>query len=120
MDIPNSFGGMRIRRVEDGTYVIARRHRVAETFLDQNCVRVLGELSWEPKSTEGKPWSDLQDRLRFKHVYIIGKGESLDCFNKSHIDSPDSPIICLNQSIHYIETLDLPNPIFILPWDGVL
>lgn len=111
---------MRIRRVEDGTYVLSRRHRVAEAFLDENCVRVLGELSWEPKTKEGKPWGDLQNRLKDKHVYIIGKGESLDCFNKSHIDNPDSPIICLNQSIHFIEKLNLPNPIFVIPWDGVL
>lgn len=120
MDIPDSFGNMRIRRAEDGTYVLARKHRVAEAFLDEHCVRLLGELAWEPRTQEGKPWSDLQNRIRGKHVYIIGKGESLDCFNSSHIDSPDSPIICLNQSIHYIDKLNLPNPIFVIPWDGVL
>lgn len=41
-------------------------------------------------------------------VYIVGKGPSLDDLTKEDFDEfPNAPIICINESVHAIEKLDL-------------
>lgn len=54
-----------------------------------------------------------------RHCYIIGKGPSIDDLKATDFDNT-SPIICLNESIHVIEKLDLHNQIFVIQQDSQL
>jgi len=56
---------------------------------------------------------DLKDQF-LNGCYIIGKGVSLDNVTPGTFHHKGFPIVCLNQSIHYIEAMDLPNRVFML------
>jgi hypothetical protein len=50
--------------------------------------------------------------------YIIGKGASILNLNSSFFENTQSPIICLYQATHKVESLNLKNPIYSLQKDG--
>jgi hypothetical protein len=53
-------------------------------------------------------------------VYLIGKGPSLDALTTSDFPIETAPVICCNESIHAIEALGLPNPLFCVQQDAAL
>jgi hypothetical protein len=54
------------------------------------------------------------------HAYLIGKGPSLDQLTPTAFPIVDAPILCCNESIHAVEALDLPNPLFCVQQDTSL
>lgn len=51
-------------------------------------------------------------------VYIIGKGPSLDELTKEDfIEYSNAPVLCVNESVHAIERLDIANPLFCIQYD---
>lgn len=107
--VPNEVCKQRIRRNLDGTFGIARKHRQAMAELDANFVRVPGELKWYAKGKSGHDINKLRPILKNKYVYMIGKGKSLDRLSKKDFPNPAAVIMCVNESIHKVESLDLPN-----------
>jgi len=118
--IPTKIGKVRIRQDVDGTYYIIRRNKEAEDFLDQCCIRLPGERRWYPSIEAKKDVGSLQHLFENQMVYIIGKGPSLDYIQAGHFKDQKAPIVCLNESIHTIEQLQLPNPIMCLQQDAQL
>ena len=58
---------------------------------------------------------------RATHAYLIGKGPSLDQLTPAAFAAhPAAPVLCCNESIHTVEALDLPNPVFCIQQDAVL
>ena len=53
-------------------------------------------------------------------AYLIGKGPSLDRLTATDFTLVKAPIFCLNESIHKIEALRLPNPIYCVQQDSNL
>lgn len=51
-------------------------------------------------------------------AHIIGKGPSLDTLTRLDFPDPSWPIFAINESIHAIERLNLPNPIFGITQDA--
>ncbi len=107
--VPSEVCKQRIRRFQDGTFGIPRKHRGAVAELDANFVRVPGELRWYVKGVSGKDINDLRPILKGKYIYMIGKGKSLDRITAADFPNPDAVIMCVNESIHKIESLNLPN-----------
>lgn len=118
MDIPRVVGKMRIIHNRDGTVSIARRSKPAEKWLDENLERMPNQLRWKPifKTKHGIDKLVLQG----KQVYIIGKGPSLDNLTKKDFPNKKAPILCVNESIHAIEKLGLPNDTYVVVQDALL
>lgn len=51
-------------------------------------------------------------------AHLIGKGPSLDQLSPSDFPDPTRPVLAINESIHAVERLGLPNPIFSIVQDG--
>lgn len=107
--VPAVVCNQRVRRFKDGTFGIPRKHRQAMAELDANFVRVPGELKWYAKGKSGHDINDLRPILKGKYIYMIGKGKSLDRLSKEDFPNPDAVIMCVNESIHKVESLNLPN-----------
>jgi hypothetical protein len=120
VDVPNAYGKVRIRKYNDGTYGILRKDKETEAFLDSILCRVPGQLFWYPAIEPGEDFRNLRSVFEGKQVYMIGKGPSLDRLTKPDFDDPKAPIICINESIHQVEKLNLPNPTFVLLQDARL
>ncbi len=118
MDIPKVIGRMRILHNRDGTVSIARQNREAEKWLDDNLERLPNQLRWRPKFVTKHGIDKLV--LQGKSIYLIGKGPSLDNLTKKDFKDKKSPIFCINESIHAIEKLDLPNDIYVVLQDALL
>lgn len=118
--VPEVISGMRIRRETDGTYVLSRRHHAAETYLDEHCIRMKGELRWRPKGVVRSELETLVPLFKDKTCYIVGKGPSLDKISVFDFPDPTCPILALNEAIHKIETLGLLNPLYVLVKDSSL
>lgn len=110
LKIPYIYEGMRIRRNElDGSYAIARKHPLCEAYLDSIGIRVPNCLQWF------LPYDGPQFDFT-EMVYIIGKGPSLDHLRKEHFDGVSS-VMCINDSIHKVVSLDIKNPLFLCQLD---
>ncbi len=59
----------------------------------------------------------LQRYFQGRNVYIVGKGPSLDALTSECITNPRSPVIGINEAIHAVEELDIPNPTFLVQQD---
>ena len=118
--IPHVVAGQRIRTLGDGTFKLIRKNREAEAQLDANYIRVGKELRWYDGGTPGLDVDELKPIFNGKPCYIVGKGPSLDSITKEFFELTDAPILCINQSIHKIESLDLPNPVYLMQQDVVL
>ena len=77
-----------------------------------------GPLSWVYKK-EIDVYSEHHAFPDLRSFYMIGKGPSLDRLQPRHFPNP-WPVFCVNQSIHKIETLGLPNPLFVVQQDAYL
>ena len=118
--IPLVVHGQRLRLGEDGIYFLVRKHRKAIAYLDERMDRV-GPLQWMLKIDDSRNIENLRSALAAKPLYIVGKGPSLDEASKQDFsDHPDSAIICINESITKIESLNLPNPVIALQVDRKL
>lgn len=53
-------------------------------------------------------------------AYIIGKGPSLDTLSSQDFLYPTWPILAINEAVHAIEKLNLPNPTWCIQQDGRL
>lgn len=120
MIIPEVMGKVRIRRAFDGTYYIVRHDKIAEAFLDKYCQRLPNEKRWIPRFITDNRVEDFRPLFIGKSCYIIGKGPSLDDLSKEDFKNTHYPVICLNESIHKVETLKLINPVFGLQQDAKL
>ena len=115
--IPNILHGTRIRRHADGSYWLAKKDKRVESYLDRECVRVPGVLRWL-RRLENRI-AVFRDSFQSRECYIVGKGPSLDALVSS-VFEPNLPIIALNEAIHVVESLNLPNPTFALQQDAKL
>lgn len=115
--VPSSYANMRITTHVDGTFTIPRRNREVMQFLDENFQRVGGnELRWKKRSFPDLGLKNLAPIFDGKNVCIVGKGPSLDNLSEEFFNE-DDVIICLNESIHKVESLKLTNTIFMLQQD---
>ena len=114
-DLPESINGIRIRKQIDGAFCLARKNKVLEARFDAKYVRVPNELKWLPFCKDGGLLSDEAQFFTGQTVYIIGKGPSLDSISKK--DVTNGPIICINESIHVIERLNLFNRTYCIQQD---
>jgi hypothetical protein len=117
--IPRVVGKSRIREAPDGTYWIPKRDPQAEKFLDKHCARLENQLRWFPIFGALDKINEHRSVFAEKRCYIVGKGPSLDRLSAADF-TDDSPIIALNEAIHKVESLDLPNPTYCLQQDGKL
>jgi len=120
MVVPPVLGKVRVRRAVDGTYFIPRRDAIAERFLDKHCFRIPNELRWEPGFITDNRISEFRETFNGKMCYIVGKGPSLDYLSQEDFKDANAPVICLNESIHQVESLALSNPTFCLQQDAKL
>ncbi len=118
--VPESIGGIRIRRDINGSYYITRKNRPVEKYMDKECIRFPNELRWRPKFDQNESLETLRREFEGKICYIIGKGPSLDHLDSRHFKHTDSPIVCLNESIFKVESLNLPNFTICLQQDSKL
>lgn len=51
------------------------------------------------------------------NVYVVGKGPSLNSITKEDFPNHTSPVMCINDAIIKIETLNLPNPMYVVQQD---
>ena len=116
---PLVVNGVRIRRAADGTFFIARKNKRVEDYLDKNFIRVKNELRWFPKFLTEVESSVVERLFEGKPCYIVGKGVSLDRLESEHFDD-GIPVICINEAIHKIESLELNNPIVCMTQDYTL
>ena len=59
---------------------------------------------------------DIEKYFKGRPCYIIGKGPSLDDLNEGDFDI-EVPILCINDSIHKMESLNIQNPLFVMQQD---
>ncbi len=119
-EMPETLGRVRVRRGYDGTYYITRKDKEAERYLDKACIRLQNELRWLPKIEAEADINSLKPVFYKKICYIVGKGPSLDHLRAEHFKDPKAPVIGINEAIHIVEQLGLPNPTFCLQQDAKL
>lgn len=106
------------RLLRDGTFFIPRKNKELEEIFDKLYEREPGELRWAPRidykySLDNLPKTD-------KPVIIVGKGPSLDNLKKSFFEGyPDSPVLCINEALFKVESLDISNPVFLIQHDKI-
>ena len=119
-EMPETLGRVRVRRGYDGTYYTTRSDRVAEAYLDKACIRVRNERRWIPKVEAEADVSSLKPMFYKQPCYLVGKGPSLDHLRAEHFLKREAPVIAINEAIHAVEQLGLPNPTFCLQQDAKL
>ena len=118
-DVPTLINGIRVRQYADGTFGLPRRNHAVEKILDDKYMRV-ANLHWAFKTEGALDIMDLKDHVEGKKVIIVGKGPSLDYITKESLSYHDGLIICINESIHKLASLGLPNKLVSLQLDGKL
>ena len=118
--IPKTVLGMKTREAGDGSFYLPRGSRKVIDFLKDKFEKFPNELRWFPKQSMGDDLEKLRPYFRGKEVYIVGKGPSLDNVSKADFKDPKAPIICINESIHKIESLGLPNKLHAMQQDAWL
>jgi len=113
-----------VEQRQDGAYFLKRRHSLAESFLDKHYRRNGRDLLWFPIALPAKPLVDLPIT---DHVYMIGKGPSLDNITRHHLamrsvsrTGSSDLVVCLNESIHAIEAIQPNNPLLAVQQDMCL
>lgn len=121
MAIFETIDGINVRWGADGSFYVPRASKSLQKRLDSEYTRYKGELRWAPKLEEQKASNDvLHQFFEGKCCYVIGKGPSIDKLTEEQFIDTNDPIICINESIHVVEKLDLPNPIFAIQQDIAL
>jgi len=119
-NVPTIIENQRLRFHSDGSFTLVRRNHDAMKFLDEHFIRVKGEQRWFPQTDTNLPLETIEPIFRHTSCYIIGKGPSLDNVTHRIFTDPHAPIICINESIHKIESLDLQNPLYVMQQDETL
>ena len=101
----------------DGSFFFPRPTKSLEAKMDAKYMRIPGEARWRPHETEFPDVSNV--KLDSNEIYIVGKGPSLDHACKETFPL-DIPIVCVNESIHKIDSLGLPHRIFAIQQDAGL
>jgi len=105
---PEMIHGARLRRHPDGSVWMSKKNnKLAIEYMDVHFLRVGRELRWHYPITEPQSVGHLKDKYKDMMCYIVGKGPSLDNVTEE-IFEPGRPIICINESIHKIESLRIP------------
>lgn len=108
--------GKSIRRNPDGSVYLTRRDTELEKYLDVHYERVGKGYLWRVRIEPTLDTINLISSFKDKMCYIVGKGPSLDSISGK--DFPENwPIICINESIHKIESLQIENEIFMMQQD---
>lgn len=119
-EIPDLVCGKRVRRNADGSFFLPRATPEDIKEINTMFYKYPGELKWCPRSVGSLTIEELRPTFKDKDIYIVGKGPSLDVLSKDDFPNPESPVIGINEAIHKIETLDLPNPLFVCTQDAWL
>jgi len=117
---PKNVNNVRVRKLVDGSFMLPRCNKQAAIELDKNFIRCSGEFRWFEKPEQLITLETLRVIFEGRRCYIVGKGPSLDNLKASDIELPNSPVVCINESIHKVESLRLPNPIFAIQQDAKL
>lgn len=107
----------KVRILSDGTYYLVRADRHIEQYMDDNFKRYPNERKWYP-DIEDSNLDMLRGLFEGQTANIIGKGPSLDYLSAN--DIVDGPIIALNEAIHVVELLGLPNSTMVVQQDSHL
>lgn len=110
---------IRVRTASDGTFWISRSDKDTEDYLDSIYNRLPNQLKWRNIKIEMSSFV-FKNLYVEQAAYIVGKGPSLDNISEKCFRDPRAPIICINESIHIIEKLDLLNDIFVTQLDHEL
>lgn len=111
--------GMRARKLNDNSYFLPREPS-KETLaqLDKQFLRVEGGLRWREQMPESYQIEDLRPIFQQSSCNIVGKGPSLDRLRRQHL--VDGPVLCINDSIHHVESICDDLPIFMVQQDAFL
>jgi len=118
--LPPEIRDMRPRVNDDGTFYLSRSTKEINQALSKDFIKLPNENRWYPKTVESIPLSDIKGYFNGKECYIVGKGPSLDRLQAKDFPNPSAPIICLNEAIYKVETLDIQNKLFVLQQDAWL
>lgn len=109
---------LRIRTGIDGTFWIAKHDTDTEAYLDGQYERLPNQLKWKNKIPN--LINNFSNIYKDSLCYLIGKGPSLDYISPKVFTDTSAPIICINESIHVIEKLNLPNDLYVTQLDHEL
>ena len=113
-------GKVRIRTGVDGCRYISRHDDAAIKYLDTIATRYQNQLKWYPVLAHPSSLEPLRNVFDGRKCYIIGKGPSLDHLNASYFLDTQAPVIGINEAVHTVTELDIPNPVFGLQQDAAL
>lgn len=112
--------GHRGRVMSDGTIYFPRLNNQLLKDLKRDYIRLPNQNRFFKKyQGDSKSFSSIESQFRGRPVYIIGKGPSLDRVSED-VFRDDSPILCINEAIKHVETLDLSNPLYAVQQDHQL
>lgn len=115
--LPTTFKNTRLRTLDNGCVALIRSNRLVEAFLDEQMERVgPHELVWRHRVEDITELKEIYSDFENRHCYIVGKGPSLDLLEAKHFEH-NGPVICINESIHKVEELGVPNRIFCMQQD---
>jgi hypothetical protein len=120
--IPESVGGVRVRRLDDGGILLARVNSMVIDALAKDFVREPRSNKWYPRCSASDQTEELRSLFDGKIVNLVGKGPSLDDISSMSFVGVNSsqPVVCINDSIKAIEGLKLPNPLVMIQQDASL
>jgi hypothetical protein len=118
-EVPPEINGIRVRQYANGTFGIPRRNLAVEKYMDDKYLRT-DKLRWTFKTEGSLELEALEPHVKGKKVLIVGKGPSLDYITKESLNIHDGLIICVNESIHKIKSLGVPNKLVSIQLDGKL
>jgi len=100
-------GNYDVRINPDGLIWLPRPRPEVIIYLNKYYDKV-GHNQWRQKIHGPNSCQHLKFIFSGSNCYIVGKGQSLEFLNASHLIDTNAPIICINESIDYIEKLNLP------------
>jgi hypothetical protein len=113
--VPDVIDNIRVRHLDDGSFLLARCKGSTARKLDNIYVRCPNEFRWfipTHFTSEGRNWASLKIIFNKQWCHLIGKGPSLDQLDATSFPDSDYPIIAINEAIHKVVSLNLKNPIF--------
>jgi len=117
--IPYEMDRIRLRRGADGCIFISRNAPAVEKKLDIMFQRI-DVRKWRPRVLSDLRIEDFRDAFKGRPTYIVGKGPSLDKLTRNDFKDRSAPVMALNEAIHVVEALKLPNPVFCVQQDARL
>jgi len=119
-NIPDIVKSLNPRVSDNGTFFLTHTTPNINKLLEENFIKLPNERRWYPRSKGTLTLKDIKHHFEGKDCYIVGKGPSLDNLSIEDFASNDLPIICVNESIRKVESLDLPNKLFMIQQDAWL